>query len=643
MFAAVSVLILLFSFAGISMPASAAACLIQPNPRDADFVQKALLSPEEMSLEETTARGDNSANYDADRDGQLTMRDYACLRGQPESWRTVFVAPQEPGAGPGQGTSDDPFRLYDGNEYDFNILLRQTLDAGINVEVIFRSGVYLNVRLQIIKEGYRGLAPGNKSAGALMMLEDAPPSGLNQKSRQTAISRCATPTRPEQKCVCNREGRNCRVPSDYFAFGYTEQHYDNNPKLVLRAEELGKAVFWARDFANTHKNIGTEALLISGAALTGPTNPDISFSNLNSKKIQNILVSGLAFREYTNGIHVQYGTSIVVKNCTVLSVGTRDLTDLTGKTEKIGTYGLRADGDSQVVLFKNNKIIDAWNSVREPVVDNTKKIGVLGMIHSIYFGYVRDVIFLSNELNNASGALLKFGYYAPLLDGKASRELEYPHEYSWQRRVFFLGNHFIQDKVFDRDKHATVSSAIMSFVHENSQTLNIAGERTAGAQGVVMIGNRFRIDILAAEAGDPLDHMSFLREELPKKCMVPEFKDWFVGGNSITGRHWSLPQAKKDATDRHPLFYARARGSAIDPPPAYPDPACHGADRLTPSFQATLQEQAKPNAQPFGLNAAIEATLGILDNKLRSDDPARDQLMKDIVKARGIPGLDIPD
>jgi hypothetical protein len=304
---------------------------------------------------------------------------------------------------------------------------------------------------------------------------------------------------------------------------------------------------------------------------------------------------------------------------------------------------LRADGDSQLVLFKNNEVVDAWNSVDKDTaasMDLEKEYGVVGLIHSVYIGYVRDVIFLNNTFLNASGPLFKFGYYPAFHGGILPDAEQYPHQYSWQRRVFLLNNRFRQDKATYSKPSEPAAASFMSFIHENSVAIGKDGKPTAEAQGVVIIGNDFQFAGPKSEAGGVLDRMAFLRQELPKKCASPAFKDWRIEGNAIRGGVWYLPGADATPRDGHPLFYARARGSSTYPAPAYPDPDCHGSDLPPADLAADLQAQAKPGATPLGLKATADTVANLLCGDLKSDDPARDRLIVDAVRLDGLPGLD---
>ncbi|MEX8492449.1 hypothetical protein, partial [Sphaerotilus sp.] len=62
----------------------------------------------------------------------------------------LYVVPG--GSVAGNGTADAPFMLTAGREYEFNRLIRRASDAGKDIEVVFRDGVYADVRLQIIKQ-----------------------------------------------------------------------------------------------------------------------------------------------------------------------------------------------------------------------------------------------------------------------------------------------------------------------------------------------------------------------------------------------------------------------------------------------------------------------------------------------------------
>ena len=554
------------------------------NSRNATSTWLHVLSPEKFAnpLE-------SLSELDADKNSRLNMEDYALWKGATTSWKTIYVQAGTAGQNGGDGTFAKPFILADGNEYTFNHLLKPLLDAGVNTEVVFLDGIYQNVRLQIIKPG---------TNGEEISLQD--PVGTPQLVNGLPVYQ-----KPTYRIAswCNSSGDNCRVPHDDYTMGQQA-----TGKLVLRADHIGKAIFWAKKFRRTHTNISTSALYISGGSFQSR---DYTYANFRTEHIKNILVSGLVFQEYTNGIVINRAENIVIKNTSIEGMGSFEYTGATG--EAIGVGGIIIGADSQVVLFKNNKVSDTWNSVRSDLVGIVDP-GVLALNHSVYHQHSADVIYMNNVFSNASGSLFKFGLY-PQKSGAVITG-EYPTE-AWRRRVFLINNALVQDKVFLRYKHALISQQVFSFVQENSMDRSVPdGKESSSASGVVMQGNTF------TKTSDALlKKMQFLRVELPTSHggLLP---GWFVGNNSIVG----VPDEQ--------LMVGRIRGTSheqlIDLQPLVSDPS------LYTSVRDNAHTQVVDHAK------ALRTASDLLANELKSPNLQRDQLMQSIIMNEGIPGLDIP-
>ncbi len=417
----------------------------------------------------------------------------ACAAPEPGKTHIIYVGPSGTNHGSGAGSAADPFVLSAGHEYELNRILQPALDQGQPVKVVFEDGVYHDVRLQILKQGI--------DTGSIYVTQDVPgqhkiTSHLNDRAH------------------CNTEGQNCRVVAQDFTIGA-----DTDTPLELTAEHPGRAIFDGSGTRQTDPAIDSEALVISGSLFGGPPGDPY---HVKSHKIQHIIVDGLTFRNYRDGIHVRYAEDVTVRNCWVESIGNR--IPRTRAEQLFGTFGLRADGDSSLVMFINNKVTDIWN------VGGTANFAAgeadPGLIHSIYYGYAHDIFFVSNALTGSSGPMLKFGFYPITRDGQT---YNYPAAPS-DRRSFFIGNSFTLTPMKQGATVIPTYAPVQAFIHENSRELAKGGE-TPPAAGIVFLGNVFDNRL----PPDTAVAVALLRQELPHEGDIPSFPGWIFSGNTIKG------------------------------------------------------------------------------------------------------------
>ena len=494
--------------------------------------------------------------------------------------QTIYVAAT--GNPSGTGASDAPFVLSAGREYEFNRLIRSATDAGKDVEVIFASGTYQNVRLQIIKQGI--------DSDSFYDLEEGP----DANGKKTMVF--GKPYHYRSYSNCNNQGMNCRVePADY-ALG---PH--SSARVVLKSAELHQAIFDGKDFQTTNPDITNHALIIAGAYTnvieTGRT-------GIKSEPIKNIAVTGFVFRNYQNGIFVQHGLGITIDDCIVENTGTHH--SLSQDEDNYGVEGFSAKGDSQVVLVKNSKIINSWNTAGAPGLKGSKDWP--GLMHAIYNGYSRDIIFINNEVTGSSGPIVKFGNY-PI--SKNGRIIYQYGDKTWERRGFFIGNQFAMAPITNNGETQAPYLPIEAFIHDNSQEKD-GGGATAATKGMVFLNNRFR-NLLPGDAGA---HVAFIRQELPVPGLRPNFPDFYFGGNVVEG------------VQPNRVLMHRSRGTPVSADSAQADDP--------KGLGITLPTLNQLKVAPVDVGPTIDR---LLTGPLRSPQTDRDQLISTIIRTGEIPRM----
>lgn len=489
--------------------------------------------------------------------------------------RTVYVAASGPN--PGTGSATSPFVLTAGREYELNRVIRPILDGGNPVQVVVKDGVYKNVRLQIIRRGPDAqtiyLTPLSSSGQSVLSLHPG--------------------------ATCNRSRQNCRVIPEDYTLGA-----DTTTPLQIVAEHEGKAIFDGSQTRDSRPSIESDALIVSGSIFGSPSG---DLDRLRSKKIANVTVRGLTFRNYINGIHVQFATHVTIENCSVVSIGNR--IPRQASQDHFGTYALRADGNSQLILFKGNTISDIWNvgagfsgAIADP-----------SLIHAIYEGYSDDIIFLDNLVSGVSGPLVKWGFY-PIVRGGAL--YEYPST-PQNGRTVFINNRFVLRQIDDPDYGAVpIRGQEQAFIHENSRE-TVGGHGSSPAAGIIFLSNYF-INSLPTNV---LSSVAFLRQELPGSDDQPDFPGWVFEGNVITN---VAPQEL--VIDRH-------RGTAIQL-----SSFRHGPNEQGVAHQLDLPAQDLPGNQKVATNWLSDLQT-ILSSSLKSSDEARDRLLLSVAAHGEVPLL----
>lgn len=489
--------------------------------------------------------------------------------------RTVYVAPGS--SATGSGTLDDPFLLAAGREYQLNRLVRPLLDKGQPVRILFKDGVYHDIRLQIIRQGKDTSTIYQDPFSAL----DASHPGA----------------------TCNRQGENCRVVAEDFTLGA-----DTTTPLELAAEHEGGAVLDGSGTRDAHPAIDSDALTISGSIFGGP--PDDPY-RVASERIRNILVRGLVFRNYRNGIHVQYATHVTILRCQITSIGNRRPRQ--SRHDRFGTFALSVNGDSRIILFRQNKVSDVWNTRTASGLAEASSDP--GLIHAVYNGYSKDVVYLENVMTGSSGPLIKWGFYPITRNGTT---YQYPASAA-DRRNFFLGNSFVLRQVGDDGDATSGEREEQAFIHDNSRN-GLDGAETAPAAGIVFVGNHFDNQMPADIAGS----IALLRQELPLSGDRPEFPGWSFQDNVITNVKPAL------------LLVDRQRGRALTA-----DAFQHGQEEQTIARRLGLTTQDSMSA--ISAEQRVQYVQSLLASSLRSQDPAEDAELSSVLEHGAIPVSDQAD
>ncbi|MBE7211886.1 MAG: hypothetical protein INR65_12775 [Gluconacetobacter diazotrophicus] len=392
----------------------------------------------------------------------------------------------------GTGTAADPFQLGRGGEYALNRLVRGFMDAGQALDVRFGDGVYQDVRLQILREGI-----------------DRQAISLRERGPTGAISYL-------DAASCNAAGANCRVADADFAIGPSRC-----APLVLRAENPGGAVFDGSGLGGGPA-IDDTALVISGAVFGSPGE---ACTDSASPRISDVLVSGLSFRNYRDGIQVTYAEQVVVACCSLDAIG--DRAPRNGDPALLGTFAFRVDGDSRDVLVRDCAANAVWN--RADPADGADGAADPSLVHAVYQGYARDVVFANNSFDGCSGPMVKFGDYPSFAADEMTVACVYPTE-PRHRCTVFLGNRFVLSPLNDDNRPVPVFAPEQCFIEENSMEA-VPGGISAPAGGAIFIDNAFENRL----APDPDTPVIFLRQELPPPVGQPHLPGWSFNGNTITG------------------------------------------------------------------------------------------------------------
>ena len=517
--------------------------------------------------------------------GHLSMQDYNWWT-RTSTWFTYYIKPGSSSDPQGDGSFANPYVLYDGNEYSFNAFIRPNLDRGQNVECIFLDGTYTDVRLQIVKAGNNGNVVALTDPVASPTLDG---NGLPVYT---------TPTK--------------RGGSTFLANGNYTMGASATGKLVLRALNPGSAIFQAVKY-RTHKNVPAEALRISGAYHQGAS-PDITFS-LFDNWISGVVVTGLAFTGYNNGLMLGRARQVAVKNCTFSDLGSRDLTGTAVEDLAVGsTFPIN---DCELVLLKNNTFDTGWDTVRTDLATALSATDYPLLMHSVYQEYCCDMVYAGNTFKNNSGAILKFGYYAHF---NGSNVIDQQYKYSaYGRRTFLIGNNCTQDKATFSAASDTISTTgVWAFVNENSVQKDANNLQSNPARGVVIAGNTFN-----KTAGASLDNKPFLRADLPDNTTTGRLPDWFIEGNGIGNTSVTLVLCGNVRGGGNANIFNMDTAGVVDHTLA--------TDTLA-QFEATAWTTA----------SAASYAVARLQAELASPDASRDAFVVAMLSNLCIPGLDLP-
>ena len=537
-----------------------------------------VMSPENYGTPYLTAA-------DVTSKGHLSMQDYNWWS-RSTLWTTYYIAPGSAGSVQGVGTFASPYVLYDGNEYDFNAFIRPKLDAHRHVECIFLDGTYTDVRLQIVKAG---------SNGNVISLQDP----------------VADPTLDggglPSYTVPSRRAGSTFIGNSFYTMGASA-----TGKLVLRALNPGAAIFESVKW-RTHKNCAAEALRLSGAYHQG-SSADYTFSGYTNY-LDGVVVTGLTFRHYTNGVMIGRARNIAVKNCTLEDTGNRDWTGTA--VEEIGVAGFNVSFDSQIIAIKNNVITDSWNTTREDRYTALSATDNQHQIHAFYHQYSKDVLYLDNEVTDCSGAPFKVAYTAHFSAGVIDSQYAYgDHE----RRTFVINNVFRQTKGILGSPHETTSTTgIWNFVHDNTVEKQSNPVESDPMNGMVIAGNSFSKSDIAALADRP-----FLTCETINNTSGGRLPNWHIEKNTINGvTATGVLMGHVRGTSNATLYGLNSAGILTSASLHTTTAACFGAPAPDSS-------------------SAIAFAKAVLAVEVASPDASRDTLMQSVLTLKGIPGLDLP-
>ncbi|MBV8358324.1 MAG: hypothetical protein JO189_10365 [Deltaproteobacteria bacterium] len=470
--------------------------------------------------------------------------------------QTIYVSAM--GRAGGTGALDSPFLLRAGREYELNQLIRRATDAGNDVDVVFDDGIYHDVRLQIIKLGIHSdipyiQEPGADAAGHVSLV-------------------AGKPYHYHSYDYCNQQHENCVVKPEDYALGH-----GSHAALTLEAKHPHQAIFDGAAFQLANPEIDNSGVFIAG------------------EPIENVSVVGLVFRNYRNGIGLRHGLGITINNCEIENIGTHSLKAL--NDNDVGVAGFSVSGDSQLVLVRDTTIRNVWNIQ-----------GITGarqdwpsLMHSIYVVNSRDIIFIDNAVEGSSGPMVKFGYYPRV---KKGRLIYLYGDQIWQRRGFFISNHFILSPIFEEGQRIPTFRPMQAFIHDNSEAL-VNGISTPPAKGMVFINNIFR-NLLPGQDGNVV---AFLRQELPAHGSYPQFPGFVFAGNRIEG----VPPNQ--------VIVHRFRGSEV---------TSTSIERDDPSsLESPLPALTHQTSEPVDVDTTVAK---LMAGPLRSPDDARDQLVVSVIR-----------
>ena len=465
----------------------------------------------------------------------------------------IFVSPA--GAGAGVGTSDRPFVLAEGREYEFNRLVQAASSKG-DVKIIMRSGLYQGVRLQIIKEGI----------DSDWLYLPRPAHGLDPMRFEY-----------ENSSRCNSDKTNCRVISKDFML---TAH--NNSQIAIVAEENGKVILDGTDFSNANPEIESTGITIAGAYFGVKKQQK---RNLESQPIKNILIRGVVVRGYKNGIVVTFARGVTIENCRVENIGSHSLAKRNDLN--IGVSGFSANGSSELVLVRDCLFSNMWN---QRGLTPTGRVWP-DLMHCVYDGDSRDIVFLRNKFVGSSGPMIKFGYYPTIQDNRIINEFG---ERVSDRRGFFIQNEFIL-------RGGSASRKKSFFIHENSR-IAVGLSESGPAKGMLFYGNKFDSDFNSSSG----DKTYLLRQELPAETDQPSLPGFIFWSN--------VSNCLKEDT----LLAVRHRGSPYEQIDSVP-PA-----ELPNNIAEFFHKEAEKShvSIPVGLS---------------SDNDAEDQTVEDILNGGDMP------
>ena len=560
---------------------------------DVALARKCIFSPESL----LTLPAGKAALLDVNHDGVVSLEDLNGLGRSHSRWKTLFVAPKRLANVPADqpvGCYQNPFILTEntvasaGGFYDQIRKITFTSNQGLgwNAEIVFLPGTYTRIQL-LFRNADTDEAPNSPSHGRPIqaVIDRLHPVKILLRS----LDPLATDPGKIARFFGGSEGQ---TPADVLKYG-----------PMLRSKSDG-----------VNGNY-PQFLLIEGDGRVA-----------NKRKISNLVVSGLNISGYRCGIDLLYATHIVLKNNRLDTIGSARTPEEQAIPEKNTTvpYGTSAIGMARLcenILIKHNRISTTWNRCNSPAPTSA---GDPGLMHPFYIIDASDIVYLDNEIEDSSGALLKIVDLADLNPDGTIKGSPMAH-----RRQVLINNSFLESTSHLAGIYPVEFNTI-SMIHDNSAQVRfwpdkkIYTQPTPPAPNLIFLGNTWetRID------------MAFLRRESVTTStngisrLPSRFPNWFFEGNTWIG----FPHG--------PGIVERQRGTPMGVKQDI-------TQEVTTSPNETIRFQSLP--RPYAYEQCLprlrQLVLGTPDRPAtHSSGNARlDQALLDMVEMREIPRVSTDD